>query len=221
MKTNTETIKIILADDHVLLRDALASLINSFGEFEVIAMACNGKEVLQHLDNGIMPRLIILDQNMPELNGHDTAKIISEKYPDVNVLILTMFDSELLLIRLLQVGIKGFLKKDIHPFELKKALLQVADDHYYYSFTSLDKLTHLVKKSEAIDDKKNKMLSDTEIQFLRLSSSDMTYKEIANLMKMTPRKVDHLRDHMFEKLEIKSRVGLAIYAVRNGLISFP
>ena len=214
----TEKIKIILADDHVLLRDALGSLINSFSEFEVIAMASNGKEVLNHLENGIIPKLIVLDLNMPELDGYETARIISEKYPEVNVLILTMFDSELLLIRLLQVDIKGFLKKDIHPFELKKALLQVADDHYYYSFTSLDKLSHLIRKNEDHTDKKNKALNDIEIEFLKLSSTEMTYKEIANKMDMTPRKVDHLRDNLFEKLDIKSRVGLVIYAIRNGLI---
>ena len=209
-----------MADDHILLRDALASLINSFPEFEVIAVASDGREVLQQLEKGKNPRLIILDLNMPGLDGYETAKIIAEKYPQLKVLILTMYDSELLLIRLLQVGIKGFLKKDIHPYELKKALIQVAEDHYYYSFTSLDKLTHLIKKSENSDNRKQSMLSEPEIKFLQLSSTEMTYKEIANLMNMTPKKIDHLRDNLFEKLEIKSRVGLAIYAIRNGLISF-
>lgn len=216
----TEKIKIILADDHVLLRDALASLINSFIEFEVIAVACNGNEVLHHLEHGKIPKLIVLDLNMPDLDGYDTAKIIAEKYPEINVLILTMYDSELLLIRLLQVGIKGFLKKDIHPFELKKALLQVADDHYYYSFTSLDKLTHLIKKSDGTDNRKQGILNESEIKFLQLCSTEMTYKEISTSMNLSPKRIDHLRDCIFEKLEIKSRVGLAIYAIRNGLVSF-
>jgi DNA-binding NarL/FixJ family response regulator len=154
------------------------------------------------------------------MDGYETAKAIAEKYPDINVLILTMYDSELLLIRLLQVGIKGFLKKDIHPYELKKALLQVAEDHYYYSFTSLDKLTHLIKKGENGDLKKHGMLTENEVWFLQLSSSDLTYKEIATQMEMSPKRIDHLRDVLFEKLEIKTRVGLAIYAIRNGLVSF-
>src|SRR5687767_11381385 len=94
-------IKIILADDHVLLRDALATLINSFGDFEVTAQAGNGEEVIYHLENGHNPQLIVLDLNMPKMNGYETAKIIFEKYPHINVLILTMYDSELALIRLL------------------------------------------------------------------------------------------------------------------------
>ena len=78
-------IKIILADDHILLRNALASLINSFGEFEVIAQAENGNEVIRQLETGNMPQLLVLDLNMPGMNGYETAKIIYEKYPQVNV----------------------------------------------------------------------------------------------------------------------------------------
>ncbi len=215
-----DKIKIILADDHVLLRDALASLINSFNEFDVIEVASNGREVIQYLEKGKKPQLVILDLNMPEMDGYETAKVIAENYPGIHVLILTMYDSELLLIRLLQVGIRGFIKKDIHPFELKKALLQVAEDHFYYSFTSLDKLTHLIKKNEGVETRKAGFLSDAEIRFMQLCSSEMTYKEIANVMELTPKQVDHLRDNVFEKLDIRSRVGIALYAIRNGLISF-
>ena len=212
-------IKIILADDHILLRNALASLINSFGEFEVIAQAENGNEVIHQLETGNMPQLLVLDLNMPALNGYDTAKIIYEKYPQVNVLVLTMYDSELALIRLLKIGVKGFLKKDIHPLELKKALLLVADSQYYYSSANINKLTRIINNRDGNDNQKN-YLNEVEIEFLRLSSTDMTYKEIANTMNMTARKVDHFRDNLFEKLDVKSRVGLAMYAIKNGLVSF-
>jgi two-component system, NarL family, invasion response regulator UvrY len=210
-------IKIILADDHILLRNALASLINSFGEFEVVAQAENGEEVITQLQNGNIPQLLLLDLNMPKLNGYETAKIIYERYPDVNVLVLTMYDSEFALIRLLKIGVKGFLKKDTHPLELKKALLLVADSQYYYSSTNINKLTNLISGKQ--NNQKN-VLTDVEIEFLRLSSTDMTYKEIAVAMNMTPKKVDHFRDNLFIKLDIKSRVGLAMYAIKNGLVSF-
>ncbi|HUS01719.1 MAG TPA: response regulator transcription factor [Chitinophagaceae bacterium] len=213
-------IKIILADDHVLLRNALASLINSFGEFEVIAQGENGEEVIDQLEKGNIPHLLVLDLNMPGIDGYETAKIIYEKYPQINVLVLTMYDSELALIRLLKVGVKGFLKKDTHPLELKKALLLVADSQYYYSTANINKLTGLIKNRHLKDSSQKNFLNDLEIQFLRLSSTDMTYKEIANTMNMTARKVDHFRDNLFEKLEVKSRVGLAMYAIKNGLISF-
>jgi two-component system, NarL family, invasion response regulator UvrY len=210
-------IKIILADDHILLRNALASLINSFGEFEVVAQAENGEEVIIQLENGNIPQLLLLDLNMPKLNGYETAKIIYERYPDVNVLVLTMYDSEFALIRLLKIGVKGFLKKDTHPLELKKALLLVADSQYYYSSTNINTLTNLISGKQ--NNQKN-VLTDVEIEFLRLSSTDMTYKEIAFAMNMTPKKVDHFRDNLFIKLDIKSRVGLAMYAIKNGLVSF-
>ena len=212
-------IKIILADDHILLRNALASLINSFGEFEVIAQAENGNEVIRQLGTGNIPQLLVLDLNMPGLNGYETAKIIYEKYPQVNVLVLTMYDSELALIRLLKMGVKGFLKKDIHPMELKKALLLVADSQYYYSSANINKLTRIINKRDGENNQKN-YLNEVEIEFLRLSSTDMTYKEIAYAMNMTARKVDHFRDNLFEKLDVKSRVGLAMYAIKNGLVSF-
>jgi len=101
--------------------------------------------------------------------------------------------------------------------ELKKALLLVADSQYYYSSTNINKLTNLISGKQ--NNQKN-VLTDVEIEFLRLSSTDMTYKEIAVAMNMTPKKVDHFRDNLFIKLDIKSRVGLAMYAIKNGLVSF-
>lgn len=213
----TDKIKIILADDHTLLRSALASLINSFGEFEVVAQAENGEEVIEQLDKGNIPDLLVLDLNMPKLNGYETAKIIHEKYSQIKVLALTMYDSEFTLIRLLKLGVKGFLKKDTHPLELKKALLLVADSEYYYSSSNLNKLTGIISGKQ---NNQKHILTEVEIEFLRLSSTEMTYKEIAIAMNMTARRVDHFRDNLFVKLDIKSRVGLAMYAIKNGLIAF-
>ncbi|MBA2250315.1 MAG: response regulator transcription factor, partial [Chitinophagaceae bacterium] len=206
--------------DHILLRNALSNLINSFEEFEVIAMASNGEEVLEQVKMGNIPNLIILDLNMPKMNGYDTAKFLQYNYPDINVLVLTMYDSEIALIRLLQVGVKGFLKKDIDPFEMKRAMLAVAQSEYYYSNHNINKLTSFLRSSHDNKELSKTTLDDIEIEFLKLSSTDMTYKEIANKMNMNPRKIDHYRDNLFEKLDVKSRVGLAMYAIKNGLVSF-
>ena len=211
----------MLADDHILLRNALATLINSFEEFEVIAMADDGAMVLEQLETGNIPDLLILDLNMPKINGYDTAKHLLTDYPKINILVLTMYDSEISLIRLLQVGVKGFLKKDVDPFEMKKAMLIVSQSQFYYSNHNMDRLTAMVRQKKNKEDiLQNKILNETEIEFLRLSSSDMTYKEIATIMKMTPRKIDHYRDNLFDKLDVKSRVGLAMYTIKNGLITF-
>ena len=216
MKT-MQPYKIILADDHILLRDALANLVNNFDEFNVIATAGNGAEVTEILSGGYNTDIVLMDLNMPKMDGYETAKWIGEHFPQVKIVILTMYDSEIALIRLLQAGVHGFLKKDIHPAELKNALLSIAAGEYYYSNHTTNKIASLFRKQTALE---KALLNETEIEFLKLASTDMTYKEIAQAMNMTPRHIDTYRDALFTKLEVKSRVGLAIYAVKNGIITF-
>jgi two-component system invasion response regulator UvrY len=211
--------KVLMADDHILLRNALATLIDTFDECTVIHLAGNGEEVKLAMQSGEKPDIAILDLNMPKMDGYETAMWLQENHPTIKILILTMYDSEIALIRLLQAGVRGFLKKDIHPDELKAAILAVANNGYYYSHNTTGKLTTFFQKTMQASIEKT-LLSELEIQFLKLASTDMTYKEIATAMQLTPRTVDNHRDALFEKLDVKSRVGLAIYAVKNGIITF-
>lgn len=218
---SNNTFNIILADDHILLRDALANLINSFDEFRVVAVAGNGEEVKQAIGAGPRPAIILMDLSMPVLDGFETARWLQIHHPDIRVLILTMYDSEITLIRLLRLGVNGFLKKDIHPAELRSALIAVAAGEYYYSNRTTGKIASLLRNSdEKRSPLENATLNDVEIQFLRLACSDLTYKEIAHEMKMTPRNIDSYRDALFDKLDVKSRVGLAIYAIKSGIVNF-
>lgn len=213
--------KVLLADDHVLLRDALSTLINSFDELRVVAAVSNGEELVAELKRGIVPDVVLLDLNMPKMDGFETAFWLQKNHPEIKVLVLTMYDSEIALIRLLQVGVKGFLKKDIHPSELRSALLSVAENGFYYAHNTTGKLASLFQKNHNSQSSIEKaMLTATEIDFLRLASTELTYKEIADRMKITPRVIDSYRDNLFDKLDVKSRVGLAIYAVKNGIVSF-
>jgi len=220
MEKEVPYINVALADDHILLRSALASLIDSFGDCKVIHQSNNGKELIDWFENGLVPDVAVLDLNMPEMNGYEAARVIQKKFPTVNVLMLTMYDSELSLIRLLQAGVKGFLKKDIHPSELKFAIHSVMKAGYYYSNHTAGKLANLFRST---DEKKNflqnMMLSEQELQFLKLACSDLTYKEIAQKMSLNPRSVDNLRDQLFIKLDVKSRVGLAMVAIKNGIVT--
>ena len=212
---------IILADDHILLRDALAKLINSFPQFSVIAVSANGSEVIKTIEDGKVPDIVVLDLNMPIVDGFETAAWLKANHPQIKILILTMYDSEIALIRLLQVGVRGFLKKDIHPLELKDALLAVSDNGYYYSHQTTGKLGSLFgKNTDTKATLEKSILSDVEITFMKYACSEMTYKEIALKMNLTPRIIDNYRDSLFDKLDVKSRVGLAIYAVKNGVVTF-
>jgi DNA-binding NarL/FixJ family response regulator len=221
MNTINKKIKVALADDHVLLRTALASLINNFEDCSVIIQTSDGQKLIEQVKNGLVPDVILLDLNMPEMDGLQTARWLQENYPDIHVLMLTMYDSELALIRLLQAGVKGFLKKDIHPSELHFAIQSVMQSGFYYSHSATGKLVNLFRqKSDTANPLAKSILTETEIRFLQLASTEMTYKEIAQKMELNPRAVDNLRDNLFEKLSVKSRVGLVMYAIRNGVVTF-
>ena len=216
-----QTIKIALADDHILLRTALASLIDNFENCKVILQAGDGAELVKQIQQGLIPDVAILDLNMPNMDGYDTALWLRQNYPQIHVMMLTMYDSESALIRLLQAGVKGFLKKDIHPAELKFAIQSVLQSGYYYSHSTSGKLANLFRiRPDNTQVLEKKMLAEQEICFLKLASSEMTYKEIAQKMGLNPRAIDNLRDHLFNKLEVKSRVGLAMYAIRHGVVNF-
>ncbi len=213
--------KVMLADDHIVLRDALGSLINTFDHFKVCSVAADGEEVMKVMKSGSKPDILLLDLNMPKMDGYETARWMHQNYPDVSILTLTMYDSEIALIRLLQMGVRGFLKKDIHPKELNDALNSVMEHGYYYSHSATGKLASFFHKNHTAQSSiERALLSEKEIDFLRLASTDLTYKEIAVHFGITARAVDGFRDILFDKLDVKSRVGLAIYAVKNGIVTF-
>ena len=220
MEKNKQVVSIALADDHALLRNALANLIDTFDECTVILQSNNGKELCDAITRGVVPDVALLDLNMPKMDGLETAKWLQKNSPQVQILMLTMYDSELSLIRLLQAGVKGFLKKDIHPSELKNAILAVVQSGFYYSNNTTGKLVSLFKNNrEGNMNLQNIILSEQEMGFLKFSCSDLTYKEIAQKMGLNPRSIDTLRDHLFVKLDVKSRVGLAMVALKNGVVS--
>jgi DNA-binding NarL/FixJ family response regulator len=211
---------VALVDDHQLLRNALASLINEFEDCQVAIQAVDGKDLIAQLPSKSID-VVLLDLNMPGMDGLATAHYLQDYFPDIKVLMLTMYDSELVLIRLLQAGVKGFLKKDIHPDELKMAIQSVVQSGFYYSHDATGKIVNLFRKQTDghFPYVEKNMLTEAEINFLRLASTELTYKEIAQETGLNPRAVDTMRDSLFQKLGVKSRVGLAMYAIRHGLVS--
>jgi two-component system, NarL family, invasion response regulator UvrY len=213
-------IKIGIVDDHVLLRTALASLINNFETCQVVCQANNGQELIEKMTHNQVIDVILLDLSMPVMDGFDTAVWLNKNHPNIHTLMLTMYDSEITLIRLLQVGIKGFLKKDIDPLELKFAINSVVREGYYYSTHTAGRLANLFRNGFTESKKlQDFILNDQEIEFLKLACSDLTYKEIAQKMRLTPRTIDFFRDQLFLKFDVKSRVGLAMVALKNGIVN--
>jgi len=218
MKTN-EKIKVALADDHVLLRNGLAGLINSFDDYTVIFEADNGADFQKKIQKGNEPELVLMDINMPGMDGFATAEWLRQNYPLTKVLALSMYDNENSIIRMFKAGAKGYILKDSEPAELKAALDSIMQKGYYYSELVTGKLIHSINTSNQNGNgNKTNQLNDRETEFLKLAATELTYKEIAEKMNLSPRTIDGYRDALFEKLELKSRVGLVLYAIKNGIV---
>lgn len=221
MKKEYDFIKVALIDDHLLVRTALANLIDTYEGCRVVHQSGNGKELTKAILSGLVPDIVILDVNMPVMDGHETALWLNKQYPDINVLILTRHDTDLSLIRLLQCGVRGFIKKDAHPKELKFAITSVVKTGFYYSHTTTGKVVGFFRRNEEGMMKLQKsMLSDQETIFFKLICSDLTYKEIAARMGLTHRTVDTMRDNLFDRLDVRSRVGLVMLALKQGIVSY-
>jgi DNA-binding NarL/FixJ family response regulator len=211
----TETIRIVLVDDHVLLRNGLAGMLKESG-YQVLFEADNGKDFIEKLKKETEPDIVLLDINMPVMDGYATAAWIKTNYPEIKVLALSMYDDEEAIIKMLKNGARGYILKDSHPSELKAAIESLAAKGFYYSEMVTGRLMRTIMDDDgkAVDES----LTEREIEFLKLSATEMTYKEIAEQMHLSPRTIDGYRDALFEKLNIKSRVGLVLYAIKNDIV---
>jgi DNA-binding NarL/FixJ family response regulator len=214
----TIKIRVALVDDHVLLRKGLAELVRNIG-YDVIFEADNGLDFQKQIKKDNAPDLVLLDINMPEMDGFATAQWIKVNYPLIKVMALSMYDNENAIIRMFKAGAKGYILKDSEPAELKAALDSILTKGYYYSELVTGKLIHSINKLDEDADVRNLVqLNARELEFLKHACTEMTYKEIADKMCLSPRTIDGYRDALFEKLNLKTRVGLVMYAIKNGIV---
>lgn len=203
---------IIIVDDHKLFAQSLQVLVNSFEEFEVIEVFKNGKELLDYLqEDHEEPDIILLDMRMPVMDGMETMSWLKEKKPSQKVLALTVDQEDDTIIKMLKLGCRGYLLKDIDPEEFEHALNSIIQYGYYSNKTISEALSHEEQKE------KYEMLTSRELKFIRYACSENTYKEIAEEMNLSPKTIDGYRESIFSKLGIKSRVGLVMFAVKEGI----
>jgi len=211
---------IVLVDDHVLLRNGLAALVTSLG-YTVLYECSNGRQLIEKLSKHNEPDLILMDINMPELDGFETTLWLKKNHPLINVLALSMYDNESSIIRMIKNGAKGYILKDTDPAELKQAISSVISKGFYYSDLVSGRLVRCIRDDEDEEHDNNKAvlhLNEKEIEFLKFAATEMTYKEIAQQMHLSPRTIDGYRDQLFQKLNVVSRVGLVLFAVKNGVV---
>ncbi|MDR3696766.1 response regulator transcription factor [Mucilaginibacter sp.] len=208
-----KTIQIALVDDHRLFRSGIASLINNFIGYTVIFEAANGDEMISKIKPDFRPDIILLDINMPGMNGINTARWLKTAYPQIQIIVLSMFDDAEKVLAMLKLGVKGYLLKDSEPIEFEQALQKVSQGEVYYPEFVTRLLVDSINNPVEFD-----KLNIREVEFLKLVATELTYKEIADQMRISVRTIDGYRDQLFEKLHVKSRVGLVLYAIKNKLI---
>jgi len=186
--------------------------------YSIVFEADNGKDLQQKISKDNQPDIILMDIHMPDMDGFESVQWLNEHYPLVKILIVSMVQKEETIVKMLRMGVKGYLCKDVEPKELGEALHSVMNKGFYYTDFITGKLVHSLQNN--YDDKKNgvELMNEREIAFLKLACTEMTYNEIAAQMFLSPKTIDGYRNSLFEKLNIKSRVGLALYAVRNGFV---
>jgi len=211
------SIQVALVDDHRLLRNGLSNFINNTPQFEVLFEADNGIDLQEKMRHGAVPDVVLMDINMPLMDGYDATQWLNQNHPSVKVIALSMYDSEECIIRMLRRGAKGYLLKDTEPAELIRAITETKTNGYYYTPLVARQISLLINDRE--NEQKNAMvLTERELELLQLMASEMTYKEIADKMCLSPKTVENHREKICEKLQVKTRVGLVMYAMKNGLV---
>jgi DNA-binding NarL/FixJ family response regulator len=211
---------VALVDDHELLRTGLAAIINSFEGYKVILEANNGKHFIEKVDPKNSPDIILLDITMPVMDGYDTSGWLKANMPKAKILVLSMLENDTAIIRMLKNGARGYILKDSKPMVFKEALDNIRDSGYFINDLVSNKLMQYINHEDVFDNDKHTMsnLTDNELIFLKWICTEKTYKEIADEMFLSPRTIDTYRDNLFRKLDVKTRVGLAIFAIKNGIV---
>jgi len=210
---SAEKTKIVLVDDHKLFRKGMLELVNDFEDYTVIWEAENGKDFTQKLNRANVPDIVLLDISMPIMDGFQTADWICEHYPDIKTLALSMHNDDESIMKMLKAGVNGYILKNIDPSELKVALSTLQTEGTYYT----GRIANLVVKSISHRKTIRPDLQDREIEFLKLACTELPYKSFAPFLKVHPRVVESIRETLFRKLEVESRVGLVKYAIKHGI----
>lgn len=211
-------IRVALADDHSLFRKGLIEILSGFDEVEVLFEAKNGKLFIDKLSKTPAkerPDICILDINMPVMSGYDTARHIHNYYPKIKVLALSMYDEENIIIKMIRCGANGYILKDTEPDELLNALKSIQSSGIYHS----DLITNKVLREIKLPEEDEVVFTAKELRFLTHCCSELTYKEIAEEMGISHRTVDGYRDNLFSKLDLHSRTGLVLYAIKTGVVA--
>ncbi len=203
---------VVVVDDHTLLSQAIGGLVDDFKDFNTLYLCRNGRELLDKLgDPKNIPDLVLMDINMPILNGIETTEFLKNNFPKIKVLALSIEEDENTILKMLRAGAKGYLMKDTKKEILEEALQQVMEKGHYHTNTVTQILVGSLNKENEEE------LKEREIEFIKLACTEMNYKEIADTMYLSHKTIEGYRDSLYKKLNIKNRMGLMLYAIKHNL----
>lgn len=207
---------VMITDDHVLIREGLKKLLEYDGSVKVVSEAGNGKECLEKCKD-LIPDVLLLDINMPELNGLETLKIIRKRKLPIKVLILTVHNEVEYLVNAIDIGVEGYILKDSEYAELKKAITTIMYGESYIQPSLIPYLNnYLIKKD--LDKDKLESLTKREVQVLIKVTEGNFNKDIATKLNISERTVKNHLSSIFKKIDVNDRTQAAVFAIKNNLI---
>lgn len=220
-------IKIAIVDDHNLFRKGLITLINLADKqnYLIVFEADSGKDMIKKIDKKALPDILLLDIDMQDMDGFETMAWLHMNYPKIAVLVVSMVESEEAIVRMLRLGVKGYLSKDIEVEDIHQALQAISAKGFYYTDFMTGKLIESLhndhsEKTEEAEMSENhvwKQLNENERKLITLACSELTYVQIAEKMFLSPKTIDGYCRAIFSRFNIKSRVGLVLFAIKNQL----
>jgi DNA-binding NarL/FixJ family response regulator len=214
-----QVIQIAIVDDHTLFRQGIGSLLSEYKEIEILFDAANGLELKDKLPRYPLPQVIIMDITMPLMNGYETTAWIKQNYPQVKVLALSMFEEDEPIIKMLKNGAGGYILKESKASDLVYAIKTIATHGFFLNSLVSGKLLRSIQ-DDTLPKEPASELTANETKFLEYCCSELTYKEIADKMFLSPHTIDNYREALFQKFEIKSRTGLVLFALKNNIAKF-
>lgn len=209
-------VRVMITDDHSMIREGLKNLLELDGDIEVVEEAVDGADCLAKLD-AANPDVLLLDINMPKMNGLEVLKVLKDRRSKVKVLVLTVHNETEYLMKAVDIGIEGYVLKDSESAELKKAIFSIVDGEIYIQPSLIPALNaKRIEKNE--DENKIDDLTKRELEVLKLLAVGMYNKEIAEKLNISERTVKNHVSNIFKKLEVTDRTQAAVFAIRNNLI---
>ncbi|MBS4058418.1 MAG: response regulator transcription factor [Bacteroidales bacterium] len=212
-------IKVVITDDHQLILDGLRSILEQQTDIKVISTANNGADLLRQL-GFIKPDIVLMDIDMPIMNGIEATQQVKSTYPDIKIIMLTMHDEKAMVKKLTDIGASGFILKNSDKDELLQAIKRVHQGGKYFSSElTMNLISHGITPGMpgSMDDKKA-VLTEREIEILKLIAEGLSNKEIGDKLFISHRTVDTHRTNLMKKLDVSNIAGLIRYAIKNGFI---